>query len=344
MAQSSDELIKREIIEAVKDVDSGLKLRIFPQSSNQDQLNFGDGGLTFGVDGVLYGSCDAVWYLDSYWVDKYDGRKLSKKPAVALEGTDALSRGSSGNAQYQRFHHALGAVRNGLLGIYYFRPGNSKIQEDLFGMAFNASQIELGNYLIIDNLNLLRELLATFGTEKHNEIVSQVLNIMQKKYQEAFYAKYQGDWNIFAKKRSSFISSDFVIKHAARNLLNFTDSSQRAGHIAVGEMYLTKYLVNKSKFYYLFPRMTNSDIKILDNGKKTDKEWFLLRNEPGVEILTRDQIQGASPSFLNTMEEIQNKPLKGKYVSQYQQAMKECMTMLRKDKWRIEKEGFHGKT
>lgn len=305
-------------------------------------MSFGQGGLTFGVDGVLYGSCDAVWYLEADWIDGYDGRKLSKRPAVALEGTDALSRGSSGNAQYQRFHHALGAVRNGLLGIYYFRPGNSKIQEDLYGMAFNASSIEAGNYLVIDDLELLREILETFGTDKHKEVVGKVLKDMQQKFLSAFQIKYKGDWNNFAQKRSTLIGKDFVVKHAARNLLNFTDSSQRAGHIAVGEMYLTKYLVNKTKFYYLFPRMTNKDINALDLGKKTDKEWFLLRNEPGVEIVSRDEIGGASKKFLKTMEEIEDKPLKGNYVSQYQNAMKECMDMLKIDKWTIEKEGFHG--
>lgn len=37
MAQSSDELIKREIIQAVGYVRNGCRLRIFPEGSNDDQ-------------------------------------------------------------------------------------------------------------------------------------------------------------------------------------------------------------------------------------------------------------------------------------------------------------------
>ena len=33
--------------------------------------------------------------------------------------------------QYQRFHHALGAVKAGIIGVYYLKKGVHKIQEDL---------------------------------------------------------------------------------------------------------------------------------------------------------------------------------------------------------------------
>lgn len=342
MAQSSDELIKREIINATQDTKSKLKLRIFPQSSRQDQFTFSEGGLTFGKKNVLYGSCDAVWYVDGNWTDGYDDRRINKIPILALEGTDALSRGSSGNAQYQRFHHALGAVRNGVIGIYYFRPGMYKIQEDLYGMAANASLIEPGKYLIINDLAWLRKLIDSYGSREFDSLVEGVISEMSSKFNTAFQVRYGGDWHRFAENRSSLITESQVIKHAARNYRNFTDSSQRAGHIAVGEMYLTKYLLNKPKFIYLMPRLSREEIRKLDSGKSTDKEWFLLRNEPGVEILTRDEIKGAPKKFYDLMEKLSDKPLKGEYVKMYKDAMKICLNQISKNEWSIEKEGFHG--
>ena len=159
MAQSSDELIKREIVDYFRNEVNGPDLRIFPQSSRDDQKNFSEGGLTFGVNGTLFGSCDAAWYEDGKWLDKNDGLTYSVRPVLALEATDALSRGSSGNAQYQRFHHALGAVRNNVTGVYYFRKGPDKIQPDLFGMAVAASKIEKTPYVVTDDLALVKSLL-----------------------------------------------------------------------------------------------------------------------------------------------------------------------------------------
>lgn len=342
MSQSSDELIKREIINATLDTKTDLKLRIFPQSSRQDQFTFAKGGLTFGKNNVLYGSCDAVWYVNGNWTDGYDDRQINKIPVLALEGTDALSRGSSGNAQYQRFHHALGAVRNGVIGIYYFRPGMYKIQEDLYGMAVNASSIESGKYLIISDLEWLKKLVNSFGSREFDSLVDGVISDMSRKFNDAFQSRYGGDWNKFAQNRSSLITENQVIKHAARNYRNFTDSSQRAGHIAVGEMYLTKYLINKPSFIYLMPRLSRGEVRKLDIGKSTDKEWFLLRNEPGVEIITRDEIEGAPKKFYDLMQDISDKPLKGSYVKMYKDAMKICLNQISKNEWSINKEGFHG--
>src|SRR3989339_858581 len=94
MAQSSDEIIKREILQEFGTKFNGFTLRVFPQSSNDDQKAFSDGGLTFGI-----------------------------------------------------------------IGVYYLKKGVHKIQEDLFGMAYFVSKTEKGKYLIIDNLDELKELL-----------------------------------------------------------------------------------------------------------------------------------------------------------------------------------------
>lgn len=318
MALSSDEIIKREIVDTLGCSIGNLRLRIFTQSSNEDQKRFEDGGLTFSFQGADYGSCDACWYID-------DSKSGKPKPIIALEGTDALNRKSSGNAQYQRFHHALGAVKNGLIGIYYLKKGIYKIQEDLYGMAYFATQRENGFYLIIDDLSVLKDILLLYHkTEELKQYIKSYINQMHQIFQHKFAEKYNNDWNIFANERSTIIKSDHVIKYAGRMKRNFTDSSQRAGHIAVGEMYLTKYYFYDKRLYYLFLKMALEDLKYLDANKANDKEWYLLRHEPNVEIKTMDHIQGLPPQIKRQLLDIKDEPLKGEILSLY----RECTAII----------------
>ncbi|TKC00171.1 hypothetical protein [Pedobacter cryophilus] len=309
MAQSSDELIKREIIQAVGYVRNGCRIRIFPEGSNDDQKLVTDGGLTFKSNSVSYGSCDAGWFYkeDDKWI-----------PFIGLEGTDALNRGSSGNAQYQRFHHALGAVKEGYIGVYYLRKGLSIIQPDLYGMAYNASITEKGIYLIVDDLQVIKDLLDL--RLKPNELkkyIDAYLLKMKQIYDVSFKQKYKGSWGTFAIKRSTIIKSNYIIKYAARMKRNFTDGSQRAGHIAVGEMYLTKYFFPNKTFYYLFPKMTQADIDYLDKNKGNDKEWYLLRNEPNVIIVPIDNLSGVSEEVKKSLIKIKDLPSKGDALATY---------------------------
>lgn len=318
MAQSSDAIIKYEIVDKLGYNFKDLKLRIFTESSNDDQKLFSNGGLTFGWDNVSYGSCDACWYIEKEWVDGFDNSRIKFKPIIALEGTDALNRKSSGNAQYQRFHHALGAVKNGLVGVYYLKKGRDKIQEDLFGMAYYASKVEKGKYLITDDLDVVANLLRLFFVPKEfDNYVESYLHKMYQIFNDKFSKVYNGDWKKFADKRSTIVKDDYVIKYAGRMKRNFTDSSQRAGHIAVGEMYLTKYYFYDKKFYYLFPKMNHQDLIDLDKSKSVDKEWHLLRNEPNVEIKTVDDVIGLDSKIREKLNEIRNEPLKGEALKKY---------------------------
>jgi hypothetical protein len=328
MAESSDAIIKKEIIETLGYKIGDLRLRIFPQSSSDDQILFEKGGLTFRCDGVDYGSCDAAWFAV-----KADG---SKEAVIALEGTDALNRKSSGNAQYQRFHHALGAVKNNLIGIYYLKRGTDKIQPDLFGMACFATKKEKGQYLIYDDLDEINELLKLHKDKAaFNAQVEKHLLKMYQIFKTKFDERYKGDWNIFAEKRSTIIKENYIIKHAGRMRRNFTDSSQRAGHIAVGEMYLTKYYFYNKKFYYLFAKMTNADLAVLDKSKATDKEWYLLRNEPNVEIKTMDDIKGLPLAVKQKLLAIQDEPLKGNALRTYSECMKTIVAGLKDNTFSI---------
>jgi hypothetical protein len=317
VAQSSDELIKREIYDYFRSHDIGIPLRIFPQSSREDQELFSKGGLTFGVGNTKYGSCDAAWFSNESWCDRYDGSFHEIRPIIALEGTDALNRGSSGNAQYQRFHHALGAVRNGVVGVYYFRKGVDPIQPDLFGMAAAASRVENSLYLVTDDLEEVKTLLLSLQGSHVQDFIETRLEQMEKVFSDSFDRRYGSDWERFADARSSIIQGQIVIKYAARNIRNFTESSQRAGHIAVGEMYLTKYLFPSHRVKYLFPRMTSNDLRDLDTLKTTDKEWFLLRNEPGVQICTLDDLIGLDPKMRKALLSVRLSPLKGSALMTY---------------------------
>lgn len=328
MALSSDEIIKREIIEAFHDKIGNLRLRIFPGSSNDDQELFSKGGLTFSYKGVDYGSCDAGWYKIE------NGMKI---PCVGLEGTDALNRKSSGNAQYQRFHHALGAVKNGLIGVYYLKRGKYKIQEDLYGMALKATQHERGTYLIIDDLEDLRPILENYDDiEKRNSYINAVMQKMEYTFNRKFKETYKDSWEIFAQKRSTIILPDKIIKYAGRMKRNFTDGSQRAGHIAVGEMYLTKYYFYGKKIFYLMLKITREEVNYLDTHKADDKEWFLLRHEPLVEIKTIDDILGLPPNIKGLLLSIKDKPLKGEALSIYNYCKKYIDENLRLGLLRIE--------
>lgn len=310
---SSDQIIKYEIIDKVNNYrDKGIICRIFPDSSDQDQELIENGGLTFSVNGIDYGSCDAGWFSK-----KKVGSQVLYEPLIGLEGTDALNRGSSGDAQYQRFHHALGAVKNGNIGIYYLREGTSVLQPDLYEMAYNATINEKGSgaYLIIQDLKIVNDLLSLISeyginSPKVETYIKAYVTKMHQYWWNEKFSKYGYNWKTFAEKRSTILGDDYIIKYTGRMKRNFTDSSQRAGHIAVGEMYLSKYLFYGKKVYYLCPRMTQKDVEELDRTKKEDKEWSLLRNEAGVYYKTRDDIIGLPLEIKHLLSTIETAPLK----------------------------------
>lgn len=320
---SSDQIIKYEIKDKVKKFPD-INLRIFPDSSNADQKMIEDGGLTFSCGGIDYGSCDAGWFQTGI----VHGKK-SEVPLIALEGTDALNRGSAGNAQYQRFHHALGAVKNGCIGIYYLREGNSRLQLDLLEMAYNATIYEPGEgaYLITQDLNIVNEILeliykyGRYSKEVKHYLMKYAQQMHDTWYREKF-SDYGYSWDAFAEKRSTLIYDDYIIKYTGRMKRNYTDGSQRAGHIAVGEMYLSKYLFYGKKVYYLCPRMNRAEVDYLDVHKSDDKEWKLLRNEKDVFYVTRDDLEGMPSALAAQFESISDAPLKGNVLKVYRNLTK----------------------
>tara|TARA_B100000963_G_C22613889_1_gene666304 strand:- start:1317 stop:2306 length:990 start_codon:yes stop_codon:yes gene_type:complete len=319
MALSSDELIKRELIDSIGVKYFGLKARVFPEGSNQDQISFEDGGLTFSYRKTNYGSCDLAYVYSQ-----------SEKPYMAIEGTDALNRGSSGNAQYQRFHHALGAVKNGLIGVYYLRKGNLEIREDLYAMAYFSSIKEKGFYIITQSIDEIKEILkySDETTDVRELFLKDLLNKKYEIFLDKFEKKYKSSWKLFAEKRSTLIFEKHIIKYSARNILNFTDGSQRAGHIAVGEMYLTKYFFPDYKFFYFWPRMNKEELNYLNSNKTNDKEWNLLSTEENVEIITIDDIDNVPKDIRLGFYSIKKEPLKGEPLKKYKELINNLRVLL----------------
>ena len=68
--------------------------------------------------------------------------------------------------------------------------------------------------------------------------------------------------------------------------------------------------------------MTQEDVDYLDKHKSDDKEWTLLRNEPDVFFVTRDDLVGLPKEIEKQFAEIANEPLKGRELRIYNYCVK----------------------
>jgi len=304
MALSSDETIKREIIDHVGFDPYGFEARIFFEGSNDDQKLFEDGGLTFSHNGKSYGSNDCVYV-------KKDGNK--DIPVLAIEGTDALDRGSSGNAQMQRLHHAYGAVLNGIVGVYYLKKGKHKIQEDLYGITYKMSKTLKTPYLVTDDLDVIKNILKYMSSDmsKMHEYINNYLESGYEKFMKKFNTRYKGSWEEFGKQRSTvtYDDKDYVVKYSARMARDFTDGSRRGGHVALGELYLSKNYFLDKKIIYLWPRMYLTELNKLCEKKKNDKEWNKIITDDQTVVATLDDLIGLPNHLrdkLNNLREYDN--------------------------------------
>lgn len=331
MALSSDETIKREIIDHVGHNPYGYEARVFFEGSNDDQKLFQDGGLTFSKNNQSYGSCDCVYI-------KQDQK--NEIPVLAIEGTDCLSRGSSGNAQYQRLHHALGAVLNGIIGVYYLKTkeGSHKIQEDLYGITYKMSKFLKTPYIVTDDLDVVKDILKYMSSDpqKMEEYINNYLDLSYQKFLGKFNRLYRGSWNVFGQKRSTIIFNDYVVKYSARKYRDFTDSSQRGGHIALNELTLTKYYFIDKKVIYLWPRMKLSELKKINDIKKTDKEWSIMTNDKDVVLATMDDLINIPHHLKEKLKYLRDKKLIQKpYSTEWNESMKTLHYLIDKKEIKI---------
>jgi hypothetical protein len=337
MAEKSDPIIKQEL-RAIGNV-GNLELRCF-DDTRDDQVHWVQGGLCFGRHDLMYGSCDGIWYVDEPWTDPLTGESVSQRPVIAVERTLALERGSSGDAQYQRFFHALGAIISGVIGVYYLREGTVPIRPDLPLAAINAAKRHGVPYLVVSHLSDVRELVETVAryAEKSRQVsavIDRIISEMKAYWESGFERSYKGDIQNYYKNRSIVAAGDgSYIKYAGRNYRNFTESSQRAGHIALGEFYLAKYFLNQ-KFYYFLPRLTPEEIMRLDEHDA--KEWKLMRVDDLGKIVTAEDYTNLPSGWTKEVRAFKDSPLKGQDYSHFHSLMKVFVSKVRDGKIRLKK-------
>lgn len=305
----SDDFIKREL-SSIGNTKT-LKRRVFIGSSNQDQEIWANGGLSFGVNEIVYGSNDFAWYKEEIWNDPLTGEKINARPMVVVEGSDCLSTRSWGNAQLQRFHHAYGSLLNGILSIYYLKRGDHEIRPDLMAAALSASdfhsQDALVRYLVTDEIEDIRNIVKSFEISQAElkKNIESVENKMLLRFNQVFQSTfYKGDWHKYLESRDLIKTQFGWVKIRGPRYKNFTDSSYRMGHIVVGEALVSKYLLlmaginlEKEKFYYLFPFLERSEFDEISTSRNHDKEWKILVSDKNWEVITVDELSGLEPSF-----------------------------------------------
>ena len=310
------------MLDGIGDVGS-LKRRRYVGSSRLDQELWSNGGLSFGIKGFVYGSCDFAWFAEEEWIDPYNGKKYSKKPYLVVEGTDCLNTRSWGSAQIQRFHHALGPFLCGLNSLYFLNKGRLSIRPYLTGAAYYATLYhqQLGNkasYLVTDSLDDIRDLVkitATSGTDSI-DFQKKVKGILQKMidyFSATFRGRpYNGNWRKYLSSRAiTRALSGVWVKDLGPRKFSLTDSSLRYGHILVGEVLTTKYLLIGSEmfnpqsevFFYLFPLMTRNEIMELDRILANDKEWKLIRKaDPSWRVIALDDLEGVDRRIIDLID------------------------------------------
>jgi hypothetical protein len=81
--------------------------------------------------------------------------------------------------------------------------------------------------------------------------------------------------------------------------------------------------------------MTQEDLLNLDSSKRVDKEWFLLRHEPNVEIKTIDDLLGLNDKTKKKLISIKDEPLKGEVLKIYNECVKDIVEGLNTEKIKL---------
>jgi len=304
MAYDSDIRVKENLKDISRNAKiKNLKIRAFDES-NEDQKHWTKGGLTFGPENCLFGSNDVAWFLEKPYV--VNNNQISNlTPVLVVEGSYGTETGNTGSAQYARFSHALGAVIDGFIGVYFIpfestyrksdgTESTAYVRYDMLYAALNVSDIEKGEYLFIDayDLNLMTELLEAVddgNKDKIKMVIQKVKEIM----------KSFADRHDATKHKKYVYNCDRVGKLLMFNVVAFSDFNFRTntkyksgrfrnGHTIVGDALKNIYW-HKKPFDLILARFTHKDCKKLDSFKK--KEWLLLRTFKNLRIITLDDLE-----------------------------------------------------
>ena len=127
---------------------------------------------------------------------------------------------------------------------------------------------------------------------KMHEYINNYLESSYEKFMKKFNTRYKGSWKEYGKQRSTvtYDDKDYVVKYSARMARDFTDGSRRGGHVALGELYLSKNYFLDKKIIYLWPRMYLTELNELCEKKKNDKEWNKIITDDQTVVATMDDL------------------------------------------------------
>lgn len=304
MAYDSDSRIKETFKQVSRNAQiKNLTLRVFDES-NDDQVHWTKGGLTFGPDSCFFGSNDGGWFLKKpYYIEN---KKISDfTPVLIVEGSYGTETGNTGSAQYARFSHALGAVRDGFIGVYFipfesvYRKSDGKettayVRYDMLYAALNASEIEKGEYLFMDayDTDFMEKFLKVLDNGDKKQIENFILEIKQK--MKTFADKHscmEERKNLYNNSRVGKLLMFNVVAFSAFNFRTnkkYKSGRFRNGHTIIGDALVNRYLYNKP-FDLILARFTHDDCKRLDSFDK--KEWALLRTFEDIRIITLEDLE-----------------------------------------------------
>lgn len=304
MAYDSDAKVKETLKDISRDAKlRNLILRVFDES-NEDQKHWTKGGLTFGPLSCFYGSNDTGWFLKKPYI--VENKKISDfTPVIIVEGSYGTETGNIGSAQYARFSHALGAVMEGFIGVYFvpfqstYRKSDGSettayVRYNMLYAALNASEMEKGEYLFIDahNRKLMEEFLRILDEGNKEKIKAEIEKI--KKIMKEFADKHSSAGRMRYLYSNSKVGKLLMFNVVAYSNYNYRTKTRykagsfRNGHTIIGDA-LLNYYWHKKPFELTLARFTHDDCKKLDTYKK--KEWLLLRTFPNFTVITLDDLE-----------------------------------------------------
>jgi hypothetical protein len=191
--------------------------------------------------------------------------------------------------------------------------------------AIHATEKHGCPYLVVNDLSDIQQLvfsIAKYGQDSGEvtSVIERVITQMRRYWESAFERQYKSDIQKYYQSRSIILTpQNQYIKYAGRNLRNFTESSQRAGHIALGEFYLAKYFLAQ-KFYYFLTRLSKEEVQKLN--ARNAKEWKLMRSDDLGTIMTIEDFNGITQEIKEGLESLKDTPLKGQNMKLHRLLMK----------------------
>lgn len=321
----SDDVIKSKLKEKLI-IKPPLKKRVYIGTGSEkfDQKNWEEGGLTFHYDNIVYGANDFAIYSEENWTSP-SGKSCKEKPFIVIEATDALNRGSSGDAQAQRLHHLYPTVRQGILSVYYLEPGKHDLYGQMIGSAHHFSRyyqkINMNRnsaLLITKDISKIQNLINNFSNpDGLNAAIEDILISMLSYFNNYFKNEYNSNWNTFFKKthfdrtkcNDYFFISAIRPPHPETKKPPWSDSHHRAASLPFMGRFLImgceEYNYEKNKFYFILPLFRLNTLIKMNRTKTNDKEWKIFSGVfHGWDIVTLDELDGIDKSDITLTQEL----------------------------------------